>query len=129
MHGISQNKCTYPVFWSRWLLEQGYRAADELVHHWAFARNEGIGRLVPDFIKNQPWNYLRLAQDSPIHQLLHRQGNLYRRLGERSLGRVHQELAILWHGTPTWFKAHWLSIQGRLHDDYGKVSPDEDAAH
>lgn len=25
-------------------------------HHWLFERNQGIGRFVPDAIKNQPWN-------------------------------------------------------------------------
>lgn len=25
-------------------------------HHWLFERNKGIGRYVPDAIKNQPWN-------------------------------------------------------------------------
>ena len=25
-------------------------------HHWLFEQNQGIGKYVPDFIKNQPWN-------------------------------------------------------------------------
>jgi RHS repeat-associated protein len=25
-------------------------------HHWLFERNQGIGKAVPDWVKNQPWN-------------------------------------------------------------------------
>jgi RHS repeat-associated protein len=41
-----------------WMNREGIMptAANQQRHHWLFERNQGIGRYVPDSIKNQPWN-------------------------------------------------------------------------
>ena len=33
-------------------------------HHWLFERNQGIGRKVPDWVKNQPWNISPISAKS-----------------------------------------------------------------
>ncbi|MFC4158952.1 hypothetical protein [Chitinimonas lacunae] len=32
-------------------------------HHWLFERNQGIGKRVPDVVKNQPWNINPIRSD------------------------------------------------------------------
>jgi RHS repeat-associated protein len=32
------------------------RRSGDHYHHWLFERNQGIGKHVPDWLKNQPWN-------------------------------------------------------------------------
>ena len=51
-------------------------------HHWLFERNQGIGKNVPDWIKNQPWNL------NPINSRLN------------SWLASHPRLA--WIGAPSW---------------------------
>jgi len=72
-------------------------------HHWLFERNGGIGRFVPDVIKNQPWNLMALpgsnfATSNAYHTWLHHGTNLAERL---------------WYGTPAWAKAAAASAVGR----------------
>ncbi len=43
---------------SKWMRSRGImpRAPGQQWHHWLFERNQGIGRRVPGWLKNQPWN-------------------------------------------------------------------------
>lgn len=38
------------------------------VHHWFFQQNQGIGKNVPEIIKNQPWNLLPMPTDPTVHR-------------------------------------------------------------
>ncbi|WP_175361142.1 RHS repeat-associated core domain-containing protein [Bradyrhizobium sp. STM 3843] len=42
----------------KWMNTEGIQLLEDgqARHHWLFERNQGIGRIVPDWIKNQPWN-------------------------------------------------------------------------
>jgi len=42
----------------KWMNKEGIQILEEgeQHHHWLFERNQGIGKAVPDWIKNQPWN-------------------------------------------------------------------------
>ncbi|WP_315759581.1 RHS repeat-associated core domain-containing protein [Bradyrhizobium sp. SZCCHNRI2007] len=42
----------------KWMNREGIQLLGEgqVRHHWLLERNQGIGRMVPDWIKNQPWN-------------------------------------------------------------------------
>lgn len=81
----------------KWLGEKGFLNPGEHGHH-AFIPNNGWGKIVPDFVKNQPWNIKGL--DAVTH------------------GRVHGPFTVdgvklpgfnaierLWHGTTPYFKA------------------------
>jgi len=39
------------------------------VHHWLIRRNSLIGKRVPDFIKNQPWNLM--VVNKTVHKVIH----------------------------------------------------------
>ena len=43
---------------SKWMRSRSImpRAPGQQWHHWLFERNQGIGRRVPGWLKNQPWN-------------------------------------------------------------------------
>lgn len=64
-------------------------------HHWAFHQNEGLGRHIPEAIKNHPWNIIGMPADLSIHGRLHG-----RYKGAPEFNRVQK----YWHGTPRWFK-------------------------
>jgi len=43
----------------KWMARKGIKKINPDVqdrHHWLFQQNQGIGKYVPDIIKNQPWN-------------------------------------------------------------------------
>lgn len=42
------------------------------VHHWLIERNSVIGKKIPDYIKNQPWN-LNPMKSKAFHQRLHQE--------------------------------------------------------
>ena len=79
-----------------WMVKNGYK---ELVgkegHHWLFEQNQGLGKTVPKWLKNQPWNIKALEEGS--HDLAH-YGN---------------PLQKLWYGTPDWLKRFGFSYGGR----------------
>lgn len=74
---------------------------DTNLHHWLFEQGRGLGKYVPDWLKNQPWNLM------PVTPRIHRE--------------IHYEMNALgvWlHGTPTWTKAAQFSIGGRVSDAF-----------
>ena len=71
---------------SQWMKKSGWRDFPfQNFHHWLIPRN-GWGKSVPEFIKNQPWNIMKMLGEE--HQALHRM---------RGFPRV-------WKGTPGWAK-------------------------
>ena len=89
----------------RWLNRTGRaKFPGQEIHHWLFARNEGIGRYVPDMVKNQPWNLIGMPRDTRWHDALHNGGDFKR-----------WSLPIkLWLGNPHWLKAGMFSGFGRF---------------
>ena len=88
----------------KWLGEKGYLKPGEHGHH-GIIPNNGWGKTVPDYIKNQPWNIKGL--DKVTH------------------GRVHGRYTVdgvklpqfntgerLWHGTPSWTKPAAVGATG-----------------
>ena len=67
-------------------------------HHWLIPRGGG-GRLVPDWIKSQPWNLV------PVPAALHRRG-----IHGRQSGLLN--VSELVYGTPTWFTASPMFLVG-----------------
>jgi RHS repeat-associated protein len=80
----------------KWLVNIGWVEAGEEGHHWLLQQNQGIGRNVPNVIKNQPYNIMSLtkAEHTAVHQMT--------------------GLERLWYGTPTAAKAAALSAGGRV---------------
>ena len=66
------------------------------MHHWLFKQNTGLGKYVPDVIKNQPWNLMPMK--SPRIHYLADHGNI---------------LQKFWYGTPRGAKAFLGSTVGR----------------
>lgn len=64
-------------------------------HHWIVHRNEGIGRHIPDAIKNHPLNIIGMPKDLSVHGRLH---GPYKGLPQ------YNALQKYWYGTPLWFK-------------------------
>lgn len=76
-----------------WMGEQGYLAARQHGHHWAVPQN-GWGKNVPDWFKNQPWN-IKPMRDAVTHwRIEHRVGDLPR----FNLAQQY------WRGAPAWSK-------------------------
>jgi hypothetical protein len=83
-----------------WLRKTGQAKPRQEIHHWLFHQNEGIGKHVPEFIKNQPWNLMPMPLNNPaFHQALHGKGPLAKTL----LGRVMHSRLV--YGSPTWAKS------------------------
>lgn len=77
---------------------RGLEAGTHL-HHWLIRRG-GWGRYIPDVVKNQPWNLMRMSPAKHIR--VHGWGER----GFRIFGK-------LWHGTPRWAKAGTYAIWHR----------------
>jgi hypothetical protein len=76
-----------------WMEEHKFLAPGQHGHHWAIPQN-GWGKNVPDWIKNQPWN-IKPMPDAKTHwRLEHRVGDLPR----------FNPAERLWYGTPAWAK-------------------------
>jgi len=66
--------------------------AGQHMHHWLFHQNEGIGRYVPDWLKNQPFNLMPMPS-AAFHTALHGKGP-----------NAMNFFARQWFGTPWWVK-------------------------
>ena len=79
------------------------------VHHWAIPQG-GWGKAIPNSVKNQPWNLMKIVPPEGIsqgvwHQGLHGVGPLKNEMG--SLERI-------WYGTPDWLKNGIANGSGRI---------------
>ncbi len=89
---------------SKWLTNTGWREfPGQNMHHWLLHQNEGLGKYVADWIKNQPWNLMSMTPAQ--HMWLHNEADL---------------LDQLWHGTPQWAKAATASGLGRVANTAGR---------
>ena len=77
------------------------------LHHWLIRRS-GWGKCIPDAIKNQPWNLMRMSPAKHIR--VHGWGQH----GFRVFGK-------LWHGTPRWAKAGAYAVWHRAAYSCGKM--------
>jgi hypothetical protein len=101
----------------KWMGKRGFAAKRQPVHHWAIPQG-GWGKVVPDFIKNQPWN------GRPMETVL----NHIRTHGAApSFGLPRfNALERYWHATPTWWKAATGSMVGHDIQNIGKAVTDFD---
>ncbi|MEQ1823306.1 MAG: hypothetical protein ABL949_12410 [Fimbriimonadaceae bacterium] len=92
-----------------WLGRQGWAETGQHVHHWFFAQNSAIGKLIPDVIKNMKWNLLPIRDgikgmtSAEAHIAIHG-------MGPNAMGLVERLL----YGTPQWAKAAAGSVAGRV---------------
>jgi RHS repeat-associated protein len=88
---------------SKWLTKTGWREfKGQEMHHWLIEQNSEIGKLIPNEIKNQPWNLMEMPSKE-VHQSLH------------GVGKDSFDLAeYLWYGTPDWAKEAGISTVGRI---------------
>lgn len=84
-----------------WMGEQGHLAKGQHGHHWAIPQN-GWGKQVPDWIKNQPWNIKGMP--SPEAHL-----RIHQSVGGKPRFNPAQRY---WYGTPAWAKAAKVSTVG-----------------
>ncbi len=95
---VAKNAAKNPYDWDRyvrpWLgKERGMLAPKQHGHHWAIPQN-GWGKNVPDWIKNQPWN-IKPMPSAEVHGRL---TNSYK--GKPQFNAVERYM----YGTPTWSK-------------------------
>ena len=67
--------------------------AGQQYHHWAIEQNSAIGKMVPDAMKNQPWNLNPIPRST--HALIH---------GNAPGGARSGAFMRWWQGTPGWAK-------------------------
>jgi hypothetical protein len=92
----------------KWLTRTGWRQfAGQELHHWLVPRKTW-GKLIPDAIKNQPWNLLGMPDDlGVLHDAIHGTGKLEMGIAGR-----------LWYGSPLWAKGLLGSGVGRAIDAF-----------
>ena len=88
----------------KWMGEKGHLKPGEHGHHGIIPQN-GWGKVVPDYIKNQPWNIKGL--DAVTHGRIH---GRYTVDGVK-LPRFNPAERV-WHGTPTWTKPAAAGVAG-----------------
>lgn len=81
----------------KWLEQSGFVNPGEQAHHWAIPQN-GWGKIVPNFIKNQPWNVK--GMDAVPHRRTHGRAKVDGEWLPEFTG-----LEKLWNATPAYFKA------------------------
>jgi hypothetical protein len=79
-----------------WMGDKGFVAKGQHAHH-ALIPNNGWGKHVPDWFKNQPAN-IKPMKDAVTHTRIH---SASRKAGLPRFNAVERYL----HGTPTWWKA------------------------
>ena len=88
----------------KWLGEKGYLKPGEHGHHGLIPQN-GWGKAIPHYIKNQPWNIKGL--DPVTH------GRIHGRYTVEGVKLPRFSLAErVWHGTPTWTKPAAAAVAG-----------------
>ena len=85
----------------QWLGANGFLEPGQAGHHWGIPQG-GWGKLVPDWIKNQPWN-IKPMPSSEIHGRIHG-----RYLGKPRFNPAEQ----YWRATPAWSKAATVAAVG-----------------
>jgi hypothetical protein len=80
-----------------WMTEQGFLKAGQQGHHWAIPQN-GWGKAVPDWIKNQPWNIKGMPEGPAGAEMHARIRHGYK--GKPQFNQVERYV----YGTPTWSK-------------------------
>jgi len=82
-----------------WLAREGWTEfAGQQFHHWLIPQRTW-GTVVPDIIKNQPWNLMRMpegAAGQALHTMLHG--------GVTGAGESMNMGQRLWFGSPGWAK-------------------------
>ena len=89
----------------KWMGKTRDLAKGQEVHHWAIPQGNW-GRMVPDWIKHQPWN-LKAMPSRQVHRRIHTN------FGEPRFGPAER----FWHGTPAWWKAVLGSTMGKTEED------------
>jgi hypothetical protein len=88
-----------------WMVEKGYLVKGQHGHHWAIPQN-GWGKGVPDWVKNQPWN-IKAMPEGPAGAEMHgRITGSYK--GKPRFNPLERYV----HGTPTWSKVGTGSAVG-----------------
>jgi RHS repeat-associated protein len=96
---------------SKWATKTGLREySGQHLHHAIIAQNSKLGKLIPEAIKNQPFNlkpvrcHEKLGLTSQqMHNAIHGKGPI-----------KFNKAARLWYGTPDWTKRTGLYIGGRV---------------
>lgn len=78
----------------QWLGRMGFLERGQHGHH-ALIPNNGWGKAVPDWFKNQPWN-IKGMESAEVHGRVH---------GRYKGKPQFNALERYWHGTPPWWKA------------------------
>lgn len=73
-------------------------------HHWMVERNRGLGKRLPDWLKNQPPN-IKPTQNAEVH------GRLHHRVGDKPRFNTAERF---WYGTPTWWKGGLATAPGHV---------------
>jgi RHS repeat-associated protein len=90
---------------SKWLTKTGWREfPGQQFHHWLIPQS-GWGELVPDIIKNQPWNLMGMPEGLA--------GDVFHDAIEGKGSEAMGLLGRLWNGSPTWAKVFGADAAGK----------------
>lgn len=91
--GVKLGSHTWPAT-RAWLTKTGFADKGQVVHHAFFERNQKIGKYLPDWFKNQPFN-LKPMPSAQIHD----------RMTHAAWGQPQLDIFRQWHyGVPDWAK-------------------------
>ena len=92
--------CTHRATRKR-LVKCGVAKGEKPLHHWAISEHGRLGKQLPQWFVNHPWNYKNLASRE-LHFAVEGRGGW-------NLARYER----WWLGTPDWYKLGLASYGGR----------------
>jgi hypothetical protein len=100
---------TNPYSWDKrvrpWMGNHGYLAKGQAGHHWAIPQN-GWGKGVPEWVKNQPWNIKPMPEGPAGAEMHGRMTGRYK--GKPKFNAVERYI----YGTPAWSKTATVTAVG-----------------
>lgn len=94
-----------------WMGKRGHLLPRQPGHHWLIPQN-GWGKDVPDWFKNQPWN-IKGMPDQTVHNQVH---GHYRKPpskpSAKARPRAFSPAERYWYGTPDWAKVGTAAAAG-----------------
>ena len=93
---------------SKWATQNGWREfSGQPIHHWAIPQN-GWGKTMPNWLKNQPWNFMPINPPKGISPRIWH--DMIEGKGRGAFGFSGR----MWYGTPSSAKAVVTDVGGKL---------------
>jgi RHS repeat-associated protein len=83
----------------KWAVKNGYAIPWQDIHHWVIPRNQW-GKIIPNWFKNQPWNFSPLPQK--FKDMGYTWSEIHRAIEGKSSPLTLNFAERLWYGSPMW---------------------------